>query len=124
MKNVLLGYKRSNGEFKGKDDKVIAYDNVNIMVGKVDDFGNGIAKVDTYKLKTEQFEDITNMSFEDFEANFTENFFGHECSVLGTIEYERFQVSDVTIDPAEMIFSFSTEAIQDFTENKEKLIKK
>ena len=124
MKNVLLGYKRSNGEFKGKDDKVIAYDNVNIMVGKVDDFGNGIAKVDTYKLKTEQFEDIVNITFEEFESLFTSSFFGHECSVLGTIEYERFIVTDVTIDPAETCFSFSTEAIECFNENKEKLIKK
>lgn len=124
MQNVLIGYKRSNGEFEGKDGKKIAYDNVNIMVGKVDDYGNGIAKVDTYKLKTELFEEITNMTFEDFESCFTANFFGHGCSVLGTIEFERFIVTDVTIDPAETCFSFSTEAVQQFDENKEKLVKK
>ena len=124
MKNVLIGFKRSNGEFQGKDGKNIAYDNVNIMVGKVDDFGNGIAKVDIYKLKTEKFEEICNMPFDDFAAVFATSFFGHACSVLGEIEYERFSVTDVSIDPEETLFSFTAEAISEFEENKEKLVKK
>ena len=124
MKNVLIGYKVSKGSFDGKDGKKIEYDNVNLIVGKLDDFGNGIQKIDSYKIKTAQFEEISNLDIESFAAAFQKNFFGREISVLGSIEYERFQITDVQIDVDSNVFSFTEEALKEFAENNEKIKKK
>ena len=75
MKDVLLGCKRSKGNFVGKDEKNVEYDNVNLSVGKIDDFGMGVVKFDEYKIKTENFEEMIGLSIDDFLAMFSSNFF-------------------------------------------------
>ena len=126
MKNVLLAYKRytSDGSLKGKDGKVIEYDNVRLIVGKLDDYGMGITAVEPYKVPVKDFPEIVGVTYEDFCDLFATSYFGHGVTVLGSIEYEKFKVSTVDISPEDCMMQFTSEAVEYFDENIKKLVRK
>ena len=126
MKNVLLAYRRytSDGSLKGKDGRVIDYDNVRIIVGKLDDYGAGITAIDPYKVPAKDFEEIVGVSYENFCDLFLTSYFGHAVSILGSIEYEKFKVSTVDVSPDDCLLQFSAEAFEYFDENIKKLVRK
>ena len=126
MKNVLLGYKRytSDGSLKGKDGRVIEYDSVRLIVGKLDDYGLGILSVEPYKVPVKNFEEVVGVTYDDFCDLFATSYFGHTLSVLGSIEFEKFKVSTVDVLPEDCLMQFTSEAVEYFDENIKKLVRK
>lgn len=126
MINVLVKHQRNKGVFDGKGGEKIEYDNVVLTVARLDPFGLGLSvSVDKNereaKIPYEKFKEIVGYSYEDFQDMFSEHFFGHEVSLMGTLNYGRFVVTAVEITEVSYI-TYTDAAMELFEENKSKLV--
>lgn len=126
MINVLIKHQRNKGVFEGKGGEKIEYDNVVLTVARLDPFGLGLSvSLDKNereaKIPYEKFKEIVGYSYEDFQDMFCEHFFGHEVSLMGSLNFGRFVVSAVEITEDSYIM-YTDAAMELFEENKSKLV--
>lgn len=128
MINVLIKHQRNKGEFEAKPGEKLAYDNVVLVVGRLDPYGLGLSispdknkDEREYKIPYEKFEEVVGYKYEDFVSVFETSFFGHEINCLGGLNFGRFIVQKVEIFE-EAYISFTEAALKEFDENRRKLV--
>ena len=85
MKKILIGAVRSKGDFK-EGKRKIKYDNIKLYLADYRDFkchGFSFDKnFEPIKVKTVDFEEVTNISVKDFLKNFEKEYMFHKVRVI------------------------------------------
>ena len=91
MKKILVGFKRSAGDFTDKKGKKVEFDNVWLYCmdfeepdtcGFTGAIEQGEGKVPAYKVKTSDFEEVVGITFPEFVTDFAEKYQYHRMRAM------------------------------------------
>ena len=105
-----------------KNGKVLTWNNINFYCAELDRYGAGLFIPNDrtkliVKIKSEEFEKLIGLTYEEFCELFAANFFGHVITVLGDQNmYDEFVPKVVKIEDT-AYFSYTSEAVKYFDEN-------